>query len=573
VELVIGFTQARCKCGAQRQAGRTCARCGGEPDETDSELDRRRAIVGAVAERPLVGAVAPLKLDDSFAILGAWPDRFFASYGTTNEDTVEEAAGRLREVLSELDVLHKRAASGRRLRPNHGQWFAIDGVLAAFTDLRDAYLDALIAETVEKARDAGARGQAAIDAAAAALDHFNRYSDAWLTVDAGDLSHEFGDLLAGAQAVASLSETSNMIELDRAGAQLFERITEGKVACPTGLGVGLQLLNLAVEGSLDPNRFWTATGKVYRVLAENKSALVSLFADAAWRDDFVAVTRETRDAGFEAAAVAEAAGGNRRRLIQSALRLAARQIERAAQPLLATILAVHLHRPYASERRRDINSLLMRAGQAGLSDLLDGLDPKLRDADAHAAFTIESEGVRLTGTRGELEYLSDDELVDVTLAGTESVIAQYWGLLAALVDAGIDAEEIEQAIAAEIDAEDTIKFTLLLNGWHEIDVKLEDTWLCASGRRNGPSMLGLIPAVVAAAPPGCEIVTLIATEGAEKHTARGPAGPVRGWSHCDDELDKEIAFTSLGMVWTIDGEPLLSRAHVGKSTPTVRSKL
>jgi hypothetical protein len=143
-----------------------------------------------------------------------------------------------------------------------------------------------------------------------------------------------------------------------------------------------------------------------------------------------------RDAGFESAAVAAAAGDNRRRLIQSALRLAARQIERAAHPLLATLLAIERRQPYGSERRRDINALLTRVSQWGHEGLLLGLDPKLRDADAHGAFEIDDEGVRLT--RGTVNYLSDEELIDFVLAGTESIVAVYWGLVAALVAAGVE---------------------------------------------------------------------------------------------------------------------------------------
>ena len=67
--------------------------------------------------------------------------------------------------------------------------------------------------------------------------------------------------------------------------------------------------------------------------------------------------------------------------------------------------------------------MLTRAAQAGHEDLLLGLDVKLRDADAHGKFAIDDAGVRLTGSRGKLDYLTDDELVDVTIAGTESIVA------------------------------------------------------------------------------------------------------------------------------------------------------
>ena len=175
---------------------------------------------------------------------------------------------------------------------------------------------------------------------------------------------------------------------------------------------------------MDPARFWRTARRVFESVVSHDLALRGLFDDPDWRADFVSVSIETRDAGFEASAVA-AAGANRRRLVQSALRLAARQIERAAQPLLATLLAIEGRQSYASERKRDINALLTRASQGGHDELLLGLDPKLRDADAHGAFEIDSNGVRLTGTRGKLNYLSDEEVVDVTMAGTESIVAVY----------------------------------------------------------------------------------------------------------------------------------------------------
>ena len=315
-------------------------------------------------------------------------------------------------------MLHARVARARRLRPDHAPWAAIDGVLCALSDVRDGYLGALAAATVEETREAAARGQAAIDSATAVLDRFNALDDAWERVDSADISDEDGDLLGVAGAVVEFSGVTDMIVLDREGAGLFSRITGEDAMAPPGLGPSLQLLDFVVEAAMDPARFWQTARDVYRLLVEHHIALRRLYADADWRSDFVGVSVEVRDAGFEAAAVA-VAGANRRRLVQSFLRLAARQIERAAQPLLATLLAIEGHRPYATERNRDINSLLTRAAQSGHEDLLLGLDPKLRDADAHGKFEIDEDGVRLTGTRGNLDYLSDTELVGITLAGTE----------------------------------------------------------------------------------------------------------------------------------------------------------
>ena len=563
VKLTITFSMVRCACGAERQAGRGCPACGRDPEEVDADLERRRKIVREVGDRELVEDAEPLAIEDAFAAIRAWFDRFSAAYEATGYGAVEEAAGRLRVSLEQLDALHARAARARRLRPGHALWAAIDGVLLAFDQVRDTYLDALAAATVDDAEAAAVRGQAAIDSATAALDRFNALANAWDQVDSADLAEEHGDLLAGAEAIALLSGTTDMVVLDRKGAELFARITDGAVAAPNGFGLSLQLLDLAVEASMDPTRFWQTARSVYQLLVNHDVALRGLFGDADWRADFVGVSVEARDAGFEAAAVATV-GANRRRLVQSALRLSARQIERAAQPLLATLLAIGERQPYASERKRDINALLTRATQSGHEDLLLGLDPKLRDADAHGKFEIHADGIHLTGSRGKLDYLSDEELVDVTLAGTESIVALYWGLVAGLVAAGVDLEELEEAVAAEIADADRIKLVLLLNGWHDVDVRIDDAHVIARGEREGESAWGLLAAVVSVMPESCETLSLVATDESGTHTATGPLAPFRLWSGADDEQKKEIAFTLASMAWNIDGAPILARAHTEK---------
>lgn len=563
MDLTITFSLVRCACGAERQAGRRCPDCGCEPEEVDADLERRHAIVRGVGVREPVADVEPLALEDTLAAIRGWFDRFSAAYTATGEGSVEDAVGRLSDSLEELDALQARAAGARRLRPYHALWAAIDGVLCAFDDIRDTYFDALTAATVNETEAAAARGQGAIDAAAAALARFNALADAWERVESADLTGEHGDVLAGAEAVAALSGTADMVVLDRKGAELFARITDGAVGAPSGFGLRLQLLDLAVQASMDPTRFWRSARGVYELLVEHDIALRGLFADADWRADLVGVSLEVRDAGFEAAAVA-AASANRRRLVQSALRLAARQIERAAQPLLATFLAIEGRQPYAGERKRDINALLTRASQSGHDDLLVGLDPKLRDADAHGKFEMDDDGVRLTGSRGKLEYLSDEELVDVTLAGSESIVALYWGLLGALIAAGVDVEELEEAVAAEVADADKVKLVLLLNGWHDVDVQIDGEHVIACGERDGESAWGLIAAVVSVLPASCETLTLVATDDAGTHTASGPLAPFRRWSGADDEQEKEIAFTLASMVWAIDGAPILTRAHTEK---------
>jgi len=393
----------------------------------DEHLERRRAIVRMVESRSRPEAGPGLEMPGAFAEIRGWFERFEAACEAVDEGMVEEAGERMVAATVELDGLRLRAAGATRLRPFHTKWEAIDAALEGYQGIHDSYVGALTAPTIPEVEAAATRGQHAIDAAAEAIDRFNELDDAYELASDVDLSADQGPTLAVAEAVASLGETAEFLELDRRGALKFARIVGADIPCPSGFGFRLELLDFAVEGTFDAARFWTVTRRVYELLLAGGATLNALAADPDWQRDFVAVSHEILDASFEAAAVANTGTENRRRLIQSALRMAARHHDRAVPPLLATLLAVEGRQAYASERKRDFNSLLNRTEQRGHGELLLGFDPKIRDADAHGAYVVEAEGVRLTGTRGKLEFVADDELVDLTLAGIESLVCTSLG--------------------------------------------------------------------------------------------------------------------------------------------------
>ena len=196
--------------------------------------------------------------------------------------------------------------------------------------------------------------------------------------------------------------------------------------------------------------------------------------------------------------------------------------------------------------------------------MLLGLDPKLRDADAHREFEIDEGGVRLTGTRGELDYLTDDELVDVALAGAESIAAMYWGTIAALITVGADASDLGELLQIEISDEGKVKFALLLNGWHDIEVARDGNAFTVRGNRNERNKTGVISSVVSVLPADCETLMLIASDEDGTHTASGPVAPIRDWKEIEDEPEKTIAFTIAMTTWTIDGSSPVSQAQAEK---------
>ena len=313
--------------------------------------------------------------------------------------------------------------------------------------MRAGYLDALATTTTAEAEAKAEAGQAALDQASAALVYFNRFTDVWQAIEEAPLD-EFADVLEGATAISQLQESGDIVEIDRRGRALAERITGKPTELPAGIGVVLLHLDIAAESLYDTDRFWSGAGEVYRLAAARPEALIGLFEDASWRQELAMLGVDIRDAGFELQAVS-AASSNRRRQIKSLLGVGAHLFEQAARPLLATVLCLQRRSPYARERAKDSNTLVREVEQAGLGHLLVGLDPKIRDADAHGQFELTDDGVNFTGTRGTLTTASDPELVDVILAGLESTSLVYWGLMTALIEAGADPVEIERLAPAE----------------------------------------------------------------------------------------------------------------------------
>src|SRR4051794_29957754 len=102
-----------CACGAERQAGQSCRECGRDPEEVDSDIERRRAIVRGVGDRESVADVVPLHADEAFSALHSWFGSFSAAYEATADGELEDATTRLRNAVVQLDQLHARAASAR----------------------------------------------------------------------------------------------------------------------------------------------------------------------------------------------------------------------------------------------------------------------------------------------------------------------------------------------------------------------------------------------------------------------------------------------------------------------------
>ena len=572
MNVAITFSIVKCDCGEERQAGTVCPSCGRGADEDDPRVVARRAVAAIAGAPPADdGDALPVEIDEVFGLFNGWMNGFMATFEAVAERLEDETDQATQTVLgeelhipvSELDRLRQRIAATPRLRPAFRFWRIVDRLLALLDDMRTSYLEALAARTMAEAEAKAEAGQAALDHASAALNHFNRFTDVWQAIEEVPVGDEFADVLEGATAISKLQESGNIVEIDRRGRALAERITGKPTELPAGIGVVLLHLDIAAESLYDTDRFWSGAGEVYRLAAARPEALLSLFEDASWRRELAMLAVGIRDAGFELQAVS-AASSNRRRQIKSLLGVGAHLFEQSAPPLLATVRSLQQRSAYARERSKEPNTLAHEVKQSSLGHLLIGIDAKIRDADAHGRVELTDDGINFTGTRGSLTTASDAELVDVILAGLESISLFYWGLMIAMIEAGADPVEIEKLAPAEIPLTDQVKYMLNLAGWQNVEVAIDDGHLEVRGERDEPSSLIVIGSLVPNIPAEVDTARFVRVGEDGEHVAEGRLGPFRAFSEEEDEELKENAFTCASVAWSIDGVPIMDSTQVRK---------
>jgi hypothetical protein len=570
MRLALSFSIVRCECGEERLAGQRCDSCGCDPSETDADLDRRRALLAVIREtHEARGNIAdepqqhqPVSLETVWHELTESLGGLLSAFERSNDDSIDEAAERLLISLSTVELLRLRVSDTPRRRPTLVVWKAVERVLALEAQLADRYLSAIVAPTPADAEEAAADAQLLLDEAAAIAGRFSDVVDARFAVDEADLGDEYGDVIAGARAAFSLANATNLVDFEAKGVELWERIT-GSSECPVGFGIRLQMLNLIVESSFDEDRFWQSAQHVYRSLGAALEPFALLVQDESWQRDFAAVAREARDAGIEAAAIG-IIGANRRRDLRAGIRLGAVVSERLGPPLVATLLAVKRRSAYARERSKDVRTLLQEGRNAGLGELLQGIDLALRDADAHGAFEIREGGVAFSGTRREYDFLGDEELLDRVLLGFESVFAFYIGIAAALPAAGFEPERLDLLLAEKPAMEDGVRVVLALNGWSDVVVERAGATLRIRGTRHAETATGVPASLLPVLDEDVEELVLQADGLGRARVARGPLEPFRRGAEQEDPAEKHAASIEALASWTIDGRAPIARSTLRK---------
>jgi hypothetical protein len=551
-------------CQETRFAEEPTCECEEGEEIVDVHVRRRRRLIWHAAPETSGGSARKsARIEPDGELLGrcsALLDDLMTSFRLVADERWN-AASRLRSALGVFRDLSESIRSSTRFRPWLGFWRAIDDSIGNIEEVASRYIGALTAGTASEAERLSDEAQAALDRAAENLAAYSGALDQWNQID--DTMLDPMDVLPSlASAASAVNQSSDIVDLDRRGSALFERVTGQEPADP-GLGVGMVITDFVASVIYDSESLWSKAEIAYKILASDRRQLVSLLENEPWRDDYIASVTELRDAATEAAALS-AAATNERIEVRATVRLGARLFEPIARPLLVPLLAIAKGRSVERLTSKDPNVAVTQMRQAGFGELVEGLHVALRDADAHHSYTLESDRVLLTSTRAEYAEMTRAQLLDSVLTGMETLHSLYFALTCAFVTAGISIEDLPDAGVWSFSEMQQLSVVLGASGWSNIRVSRHGATVEATGTGSfptNPTSLG--GACLPSLPPDVMTLVLRAT-GDGTHELEMDVQAFRDREQLQDSWEREVAFIKACSRSSYDSQPIFSQHHVRK---------
>lgn len=549
------FESVTCdECGETYPVTRACA-CGEWAPRDDGHVARRREAVGDLIHRVDSQVVPSTRIEfgDAIGVLSPWIEALFEALNRFGEPGSDAVAFRA-EIERIVELRAQVAASGRK-RP----WLALWDPLALLVDelvqMGRTYIESSMAPDPESAQALEAVGQAHLDEAARQIRIVNARLDWWgldRTIKLPD------SLVAAASAAYDTTGAQNIVDLDRRGMALFQRIT-GKADGRTGVGVGLLLDLGLVDRAFDESRVFDIARRVYERVDQHRALFLALLDDPAWRADLLNARRLFYESQLTAETLLRRLEGDRRLEADAALRLGARMTERVSAAIVG--LTVAADRTVALKRTADYTKVHEAARKAGLGEILLGFDDRIRNADAHADYEVGPDFVALGRNRSNPERVSDEDLADIVLASVESCAAIF---------AGIDCLIAEEKHAAgedrlgDLAIEDLLAVLLAASGVHPGRIDFKSDRLEISGSTHGALTVNPLTVVAALGPsiPGGVRRLILRVRRKDGPVAVDvPMESLRRYQR-GEGFAKDVAFVEFMGRTTINGRVVFSARHV-----------
>jgi hypothetical protein len=541
-------------CGRTYPVTQSCD-CGEWMPRPDEHVAMRRAAVADLIElidTPTVPST-PIGFDEALGTLTSWIADLFVGLNALGTDAAD-SAGLRRQLESLSDVRARVAANGRR-RP----WLALRDPLARLIDelfaMTKTYVEAAIAPDPAGAEALQAVAQARLDEAARQIGVFRVRLD-WWGLDHTIRLPDF--VVAAAAAAYDATGAKNVLDLDRRGMDLYERIT-GKAAGPTGIGVGLLIDLGLVDRAFDEARVYRVAKLIYRRLDPARKRLAELLNDPGWRADLLQARQVFYEAQLEAETLLRELAGQRRLEARAVIALGGQMTEKVSKTVLGLVLATDPSQ--ALQRTAEYDAVLAVARKKGLADATLGFDPRIRNADAHVDFDVGPDYLVLGRDYKHPWTVTDEALVDVVLASLESCAAIF---------AAVDCIAAEDHLAAgedrlrDLPLGERLAIVLATAGVHPGRVTVKADRLEVSGSAHAALALNPLSVIAMLAPHmPAEVRRLVfrLKRSRDNLIADVTLEPLRRYQ-ASDGVEQDVAFVEFLGRATINGRVVFSSRHV-----------
>ena len=476
VAVSLAFAQADCRrCGGRRLATRPCPDCQAPAvwHEVDARLQRRQRIATQVLNALIVEmrvgqrrGAAPMTINQVAQELEGWPTRFLRALNRAGSPSGE--ASELIDLVKDLGRV-RRGVEGDVLRPEREPCRAALVTVGRLAAVAREWMNAFASPTPLEAEAYASQAQILLDQAIVPI--------ADLVERAGRLEvisvTSSDDLLLALAALAATGagpgdDGDSLLALDNMGTDEFRAITGSSSPSP-GAGIGLHLMLQVVDVTMDRDRFISAAQASFQSFSGHPTRLAALVQTASWREAHSRANEQAFHLAVTSAAVQSAASSDRM-AVEGLLSAVHKLVEGQARHLVATLLTVEKGSHYARLKRQDSSAVFKQAQQAGFERLLEGLDSPVRNAAAHMDFRVDDDSVVLNVDRGPTTVYTHAEVLDLSLAAQESVLALHAGLTCALETGSLNDSDLDLVIPA-LSPHVVLASILLLAGWTGVDIE------------------------------------------------------------------------------------------------------
>lgn len=541
------------RCGAQRQTRLPCPECGLRPPPTEVDVnlqDRRAAVKPAQLARK--AETLPVSLNaQELLTSGRLEELAERIYASADKIGRRDAAGtaRFAELAGEIASLERWTHDVERLRPWIFLTDAVKTVVAELIKVFDTMLRAITSEEIRAAQSCEAEAQAALDRAAEAMSDANDRLELLLSVFGGD------DPIGAWIAVGIAGDPSTVRQ--RGQDQFLHR-----TGLPCGISAGLTSLIMAPLAATigDEDRWWDLVSRHIRFLDDKRSAIGRVLQDPSYAARRSEVVQDLWQHARRAVRMQTAE--TTRQEAADLLDLGHLVIEQQLKFNLGFGCALTTRRSFAATQGSDVTALASIAREQDWPIASHLGDSRIRNAFAHRDFRIDGDLIVLSphrsGSASSRQSLKMPELLNAVLEIIEISAAMELATLWIIEQTDPDSVFVAQGI-------EFVEAILTCLGCSDIRVTNEvDNRVRISASVDPPVPLATI---AAAAHPVAETAKVVFLHLQSKDKSREctvmlPTDTFAIWQSTKSEIERESAFMHLCEATTVDGVPILSRAHI-----------